>query len=59
MSVMWTTDDSQYVRAALKEWNFRQLACTKPASDFGQLSVDGQSWVLSRAAELKTKQGEI
>ncbi len=55
MSVMWQTDDSKFIRAALKEWNFRQLACTKPVDEFGKLPVSGQSWVLQRSAELKTE----
>jgi len=50
----WATDDTKYIVDALREWNFRQEAWTKPADNFGQLSVDGQSWVLRRAAELKT-----
>jgi hypothetical protein len=55
MSMGWATNDSVYIADALKEWNFRQLACTKPADNFGQVPVDGQSWILQRAAELKTE----
>jgi hypothetical protein len=51
----WATNDSVYIADALKEWNFRQLACTKPAENFGQLTPENQSWVLMRAAELKTE----
>lgn len=54
MSVSWVSDDSGYIRDALREYNFRQPAWSKPAENFGQLPVEGQSWVLVRAAELKT-----
>lgn len=47
------TDDTPYVLAAIREWNFRQLASTKPVISFGQLPVTAQSWVLQRAAEIK------
>jgi len=53
MSMGWETDDSKYVTDALREWNFRQPAHTKPADNFGQVSASGQSWILMRAAELK------
>ncbi len=46
-------DDTPYVLAAIREWNFRQLACTKPAKSFSDLPVSGQSWVMMRAATLK------
>lgn len=46
-------DDTPFVLAAMREWNFRQLACTKPAAKFSDLPVHGQSWVMMRAAELK------
>lgn len=46
-------DDTSFVLAAIREYNFRQLACTKPAKSFGELPVNGQSWVMMRAAELK------
>lgn len=55
-----TVDDTPYIVAALREYNFRQMACTKPVESFGQLAgkpgLDGhspESWVLHRAAELK------
>ena len=50
----WATDDTGYIVAAMQEWNFRQEAWIKPADSFGQLPIDGQSWVLRRAAELKS-----
>ena len=51
----WVTNDAVYVQDALREFNFRQPAYTKPAENFGQLSPENQSWVLMRAAELKTE----
>jgi hypothetical protein len=55
MSMSWVTNDAVYVQDALREFNFRQPAYTKPAENFGQLSPENQSWVLMRAAELKTE----
>ena len=59
-SVWGIVDDTPYIVAALREYNFRQMAHTKPVENFGQLAgrpgLDGQSpesWVLMRAAELK------
>jgi hypothetical protein len=46
-------DDTPFVLAAIREWNFRQLACTKPAKSFSELPVSGQSWVMMKAAQLK------
>jgi hypothetical protein len=53
-------DDTPFVLAAIREYNLRQLASTKPVENYGQLAgkpaIDGrspESWVLMRAAELK------
>jgi hypothetical protein len=53
MSIGWETDDSRYIVEALREWNFRNPAHTKPAENFGQVPISGQSWILQRAQELK------
>lgn len=55
MSMGWISDDTIYVKDALREFNFRAPAYTKPVENFGQLSPENQSWVLRRAAELKTE----
>ena len=49
----WVKDDTDYVLRAIREWNLRQMAHTKPVKTFGELPVKDQSWVLIRAAELK------
>lgn len=52
-SMDWVHDDTPYIKVALAEYNLRMPAHTKPASSFGQLPVQAQSWVLQRAAEIK------
>lgn len=50
-AVMKRQDDSGYVWDAMREYNFRHGTQHSQFSDF---STSAQSWVLRRAAELKT-----
>jgi hypothetical protein len=52
-AVMKRPDDSGYVMDAMREYNFRHGTQHSQFSDFSTL---GQSWVLRRAAELKTRE---
>jgi hypothetical protein len=50
------TDDTPFVHLALKEWNSKRPAWTKPVQDFGKLTPEQQSQVLMISARIKMEQ---